>query len=114
MFLDMVVMVEAQGEQMDDIKHYVTNSSEYVRDGTKRLEIAKEHKWSSRRWFCIGILPCISCPIYDLEYAIQTGLWTNKRVEDMSNMFKSLVWQSARQKASVGECESERFALIST
>ncbi|CAA2958343.1 syntaxin-related KNOLLE-like, partial [Olea europaea subsp. europaea] len=29
MFLDMAVMVEAQGEQMDDIKHYVKNAFEY-------------------------------------------------------------------------------------
>ncbi|CAA2991266.1 syntaxin-related KNOLLE [Olea europaea subsp. europaea] len=51
MFLDMAVMVEAQGEQMDDIKHYVTNAFEYVSDGTKSLKIAKEHKRSSRRLF---------------------------------------------------------------
>ncbi|CAI9776884.1 unnamed protein product [Fraxinus pennsylvanica] len=55
-FLDMAVMVEAQGEQMEDIEHYVTNASEYVSDGTKNLKIAKEHKRSSRRWFCIGIV----------------------------------------------------------
>ncbi|CAA2957354.1 syntaxin-related KNOLLE [Olea europaea subsp. europaea] len=55
-FLDMAVMVEAQGEQMDDIELYVTNASEYVSDGTKSLKIAKEHKRSSRRWFCIGIV----------------------------------------------------------
>ncbi|KAH7522781.1 hypothetical protein FEM48_Zijuj07G0174800 [Ziziphus jujuba var. spinosa] len=34
-FLDMAVMVEAQGEQMDDIEHHVLNSSYYVKDGTK-------------------------------------------------------------------------------
>ncbi|GJV58902.1 syntaxin-related protein KNOLLE, partial [Tanacetum coccineum] len=37
-FLDMVVMVESQGEQMDDIEHHVINAAHYVNDGTKNLK----------------------------------------------------------------------------
>lgn len=54
-FLDMAVMVEAQGEQMDDIEHHVMNAAQYVGDGTKNLKIAKDHQKSSRRCLCIGI-----------------------------------------------------------
>ncbi|KAL9379288.1 hypothetical protein Peur_027770 [Populus x canadensis] len=55
-FLDMAVMVEAQGEQMDDIEHHVLNASHYVKDGTKELKSAKGYQKSSRKWMCIGII----------------------------------------------------------
>ncbi|KAG5560281.1 hypothetical protein RHGRI_003545 [Rhododendron griersonianum] len=55
-FLDMAVMVEAQGEQMDDIEHHVINAAQYVTDGTKNLKTAKTYQKSSRRWMCIGLI----------------------------------------------------------
>lgn len=55
-FLDMAVMVEAQGEKMDDIEHHVLHSSHYVKDGTKNLQTAKQYQKSSRKWMCIGII----------------------------------------------------------
>ncbi|TKY46221.1 Syntaxin-related protein KNOLLE [Spatholobus suberectus] len=55
-FLDMAVMVEAQGEKMDDIEHHVLHASHYVKDGTKNLQSAKEYQRSSRKWMCIGII----------------------------------------------------------
>ncbi|KAH7571761.1 hypothetical protein ACOSP7_014575 [Xanthoceras sorbifolium] len=55
-FLDMAVMVEAQGEQMDDIEHHVMNASHYVKDGTKELKTAKDYHRSSRKWMCIGLI----------------------------------------------------------
>nr|AFK39662.1 unknown [Lotus japonicus] len=55
-FLDMAVMVEAQGEKMDDIEHHVLHSSHYVKDGTKNLQTAKMYQKSSRKWMCIGII----------------------------------------------------------
>lgn len=56
LFLDMAVMVEAQGEQMDDIEHHVMNASHYVKDGTKHLNTAKGYQRSSRKWMCIGLI----------------------------------------------------------
>lgn len=55
-FLDMAVMVEAQGEQMDNIEHHVINASHYVKDGTKNLNKAKDYQKSSRKCLCIGII----------------------------------------------------------
>ncbi|KAE8664710.1 Non-photochemical quenching 1 isoform 1 [Hibiscus syriacus] len=55
-FLDMAVIVEAQGEQMDDIEHHVMNVSHYVKDGAKELNSAKQHQSSSRKCMCIGII----------------------------------------------------------
>jgi syntaxin 1B/2/3 len=55
-FLDMAVMVEAQGERMDDIEHHVTSASHYVKDGNRELKCARQYQRSSRRWLCIGII----------------------------------------------------------
>ncbi|XP_044482725.1 syntaxin-related protein KNOLLE-like [Mangifera indica] len=55
-FLDMAVMVEAQGEQMDDIQHHVMNASDYVKDGTKELKTAKNYQKSSRKLMCAGLI----------------------------------------------------------
>ncbi|OIT37969.1 PREDICTED: syntaxin-related protein KNOLLE [Nicotiana attenuata] len=55
-FLDMAVMVEAQGEKMDDIEHHVMNAAQYVNDGTKNLKTAKDYQKSSRKWMCVAII----------------------------------------------------------
>ncbi|KAJ9179943.1 hypothetical protein P3X46_008253 [Hevea brasiliensis] len=55
-FLDMAVMVEAQGEQLDDIEHHVLNANHYVKDGAKELKSAKDYQRSSRKWMCIGVI----------------------------------------------------------
>lgn len=54
--MDMAVMVEAQGEKMDDIEHHVMNASHYVRDGTKELRDAKQLQRSNRKWMCLGLI----------------------------------------------------------
>ncbi|XP_057978796.1 syntaxin-related protein KNOLLE [Malania oleifera] len=55
-FLDMAVMVEAQGEQMDNIEHHVMSASQYVKDGTKNLKTAKDYQRSSRKCMCLGLI----------------------------------------------------------
>ncbi|KAJ0235975.1 Syntaxin-related protein KNOLLE [Hirschfeldia incana] len=55
-FLDMAVMVESQGEQMDEIEHHVMNACHYVKDGANELKTAKNHQRSSRKWMCVGII----------------------------------------------------------
>ncbi|CAL1382809.1 unnamed protein product [Linum trigynum] len=55
-FMDMAVMVETQGEKLDDIEHHVLNASHYVKDGTKELKTAKDYQKSGRKWMCIGVI----------------------------------------------------------
>lgn len=55
-FLDMAVLVEAQGEQLNDIEHHVTNASSFVHHGTQQLQTAKKHQRNTRKWMCIGII----------------------------------------------------------
>lgn len=55
-FLDMSVLVESQGEQLDNIESHVERASSYVRGGTRHLEVAKKLQRNSRKWYCFAIL----------------------------------------------------------
>ncbi|KAL5210628.1 hypothetical protein ABZP36_006251 [Zizania latifolia] len=55
-FLDMAVVVESQGEQIDDIESHVNSASNYVQGGNKELGKAREYQRSSRKWLCIGAI----------------------------------------------------------
>lgn len=55
-FLDMAVMVETQGDQMNNIEQNVVNAGRYVNGGTKELDRANRMK-RTRTWACwIGAL----------------------------------------------------------
>ncbi|OMO96406.1 hypothetical protein CCACVL1_04972 [Corchorus capsularis] len=55
LFLDMAVLVAAQGHQLNDIERHVAQASSFVMRGTGELEVAKEYQKSSRKWGCIAI-----------------------------------------------------------
>jgi len=55
-FLDMSVLVEAQGEQLDDIENHVAHASSFVHHGTHQLQTAKKHQRNTRKWTCIAII----------------------------------------------------------
>ncbi|XP_058219151.1 syntaxin-125-like [Rhododendron vialii] len=56
LFLDMEVLVEAQGQQLNDIESHLAHASSYVRHATDRIQVAKEDQKSSRKCTCIAIL----------------------------------------------------------
>ncbi|KAG0554724.1 hypothetical protein KC19_12G114000 [Ceratodon purpureus] len=55
-FMDMAVLVEAQGEQLNNIEAQVNRSASYVERGTTHLRVAKSHQRSKRKWTCIAII----------------------------------------------------------
>uniref|UniRef100_A0A5B6YK53 Putative syntaxin n=1 Tax=Davidia involucrata TaxID=16924 RepID=A0A5B6YK53_DAVIN len=55
-FLDMAVLVESQGEQIDDIESQVARANSFVRSGAQQLQVARKHQISSRQWTCYGII----------------------------------------------------------
>eukprot|EP00262_Sarcandra_glabra_P011050 TRINITY_DN2674_c2_g1_i1.p1 TRINITY_DN2674_c2_g1~~TRINITY_DN2674_c2_g1_i1.p1 ORF type:complete len:300 (+),score=46.07 TRINITY_DN2674_c2_g1_i1:278-1177(+) len=55
-FLDMSVLVQAQGEQIDDIESQVARANSFVRGGTNQLQTARKHQRSTRKWTCIAII----------------------------------------------------------
>lgn len=55
-FLDMAVLVEAQGEMLDNIEKQVARSVDYVKSGTAAIQEAKQLQKSRRKWMCCGLI----------------------------------------------------------
>lgn len=55
-FMDMAVLVESQGEQLDDIESHVNRAHSFVTNGVQQLQVAKKHQRNTRKWTCYGIL----------------------------------------------------------
>ncbi|GAV81290.1 Syntaxin domain-containing protein/SNARE domain-containing protein [Cephalotus follicularis] len=55
-YLDMAVLVDAQGEILDNIESQVANAVTSVQTGTTALQNAKKLQKSSRKWMCIAII----------------------------------------------------------
>ncbi|KAM7498276.1 hypothetical protein LguiA_022690 [Lonicera macranthoides] len=55
-YLDMAVLVEAQGDLLDNIESQVSNAVDHVQSGTTALQKAKKLQKSSRKWMCIAII----------------------------------------------------------
>ncbi|KAL3346041.1 hypothetical protein AABB24_024815 [Solanum stoloniferum] len=51
-FLDMAVLVETQGEQIDDIEHNMAIAGSFISGGTNSLFYAKQQKKKGRAWIC--------------------------------------------------------------
>jgi len=68
-FLDMSVLVEAQGEMIDNVEAHVKKSVEFVKQGNIELTKARENQKSTRKWQCcimitmLVILTCILLPV---------------------------------------------------
>lgn len=55
-FMDMAVMVAAQGEQLDDIESQVGKASSFIQRGAEQLVVARKHQKNTRKWTCFAIL----------------------------------------------------------
>ncbi|EXC23124.1 Putative syntaxin-131 [Morus notabilis] len=55
-YMDMAVLVEAQGEIIDNIENQVTNAVDHVQRGNTVLQNAKKLQRNSRKWMCIAII----------------------------------------------------------
>ncbi|KAH7512847.1 hypothetical protein FEM48_Zijuj12G0133600 [Ziziphus jujuba var. spinosa] len=55
-FLDMAVLVEAQGDLLDNIESQVSSAVDHVQQGNTALNKAKKLQKNSRKWMCFAIL----------------------------------------------------------
>ena len=55
-FLDISVLVEAQGEMLDNIENQVSKSVDYVHRGQVSLIQARKYQKSSRKWMCCSLI----------------------------------------------------------
>ncbi|CAM6042556.1 unnamed protein product [Sphagnum compactum] len=74
-FMDMAVLVEAQGEQLNNIEAQVNSAANYVESGTTQLTIAKRHQRNARKWtLCAIILLIILILVIVLPILKSTGV----------------------------------------
>ncbi|KAH9728494.1 Syntaxin-132 [Citrus sinensis] len=55
-FLDMAVLVDAQGDMLDNIESQVSSAVDHVQSGNTALQKAKKLQKNSRKWMCIAII----------------------------------------------------------
>ncbi|KAA8547380.1 hypothetical protein F0562_003756 [Nyssa sinensis] len=64
-FLDMAVLVESQGEQIDDIEHNVANAGSFISGGTNSFFYAKQMKKKGKKWvywvWAVGLIILLVC-----------------------------------------------------
>ncbi|OWM79026.1 syntaxin-121-like [Punica granatum] len=74
-FLDMAVLVQAQGEQLDDIESQVARANSFVRGGTERLQTARKYQISSRKWTCYAIILLLVIVLFVVLFTVRP--WEN-------------------------------------
>ncbi|KAG8483795.1 hypothetical protein CXB51_023364 [Gossypium anomalum] len=74
-FLDMAVLVEAQGEQLDDIESQVNRANSFVRGGTERLQTARTYQKNTRKWTCYAIILLLSIIFFVVIFTVRP--WEN-------------------------------------
>ncbi|TVU41518.1 hypothetical protein EJB05_15046, partial [Eragrostis curvula] len=55
-FLDMAVLVEAQGDMINNIETHVSNATNHIQQGVSALQNAKKLQKNSRKWMCYAII----------------------------------------------------------
>nr|GMC97722.1 syntaxin-132-like [Ipomoea batatas] len=55
-FMDMAVLVDAQGDMLDNIESQVSTAVDHVQSGNVALQKAKKLQRNSRKWMCIAII----------------------------------------------------------
>ncbi|KAH7554181.1 hypothetical protein JRO89_XS12G0127300 [Xanthoceras sorbifolium] len=74
-FLDMAVLVEAQGEQLDDIESQVARANSFVRGGTERLQTARKYQKNTRKWTCYAIIILLVIIMFVVLFTVRP--WEN-------------------------------------
>ncbi|KAL2613078.1 hypothetical protein R1flu_024770 [Riccia fluitans] len=76
-FLDMAVLVEAQGELLDNIENQVSKAVDHVQQGTVALQTAKKLQRGTRRCMCIAIILLLIIIIIIVVAVVQP--WKSKK-----------------------------------
>ncbi|KAF2306913.1 hypothetical protein GH714_022491 [Hevea brasiliensis] len=76
-FLDMAVLVDAQGEMLDNIESQVSSAVDHVQSGNTALQRAKTLQKSSRKWMCIAIIILLIIVVIIVVAVIKP--WNNKK-----------------------------------
>ncbi|KAI3706590.1 hypothetical protein L6452_24439 [Arctium lappa] len=55
-FSDLAILVDSQGEMLDNIETHVSSAVDHVQSGNKALQNAKKLQKNSRKWMCLAII----------------------------------------------------------
>ncbi|XP_004489690.1 syntaxin-132-like [Cicer arietinum] len=55
-FMDIAVLVDAQGDMLDNIESMVSSAADHIQQGNNTLHKAKKLQRNSRKWMCIAIM----------------------------------------------------------
>ncbi|KAK1429306.1 hypothetical protein QVD17_11512 [Tagetes erecta] len=55
-FQDLAILVDAQGEMLDNIETHVSTAVDHVQSGNKALQKTKKLHKNSRKWICLSII----------------------------------------------------------
>lgn len=70
-FLDMAVLVQSQGEQLDDIESHVARANSFVRGGTERLQTARKLQKNTRKWTCYAIIILLVIVLFVVLFTVR-------------------------------------------
>ncbi|CAM8884888.1 unnamed protein product [Rhodiola kirilowii] len=74
-YVDLAVMVEAQGDMLDNIESQVSKAVDHVQSGSRALQKAKQSQRNTRKWMCFAILIFLVVIIIVLASVLKP--WTN-------------------------------------
>ncbi|XP_028777659.1 syntaxin-121-like [Neltuma alba] len=74
-FLDMAVLVQSQGEQLDDIESHVARASSFVKRGNQNLQTARKHQKNTRKWTCYAIILLLVIILFVVLFTVRP--WEN-------------------------------------
>ncbi|KAG7958380.1 hypothetical protein I3843_10G018500 [Carya illinoinensis] len=70
-FLDMAVLVQAQGEQLDNIESHVARANSFVRGGTHELHTARKYQKNTRKCTCFAIILLLLIVLFVVLFTVQ-------------------------------------------
>ncbi|CAK7342063.1 unnamed protein product [Dovyalis caffra] len=76
-FTDMAVLVQHQGEQLDDIQSNVERANSFVRGGTQQLGTARKLQKNTRKWTCYAIIILLVIILFVVLFTVRP--WENKK-----------------------------------
>ena len=82
-FLDMAVLVEAQGEQLNDIADNVGRAHSFVNRGTQQLQTARVLQKNTRKWTCYAIIILLVIILLVVLFTVKP--WQNNNNNNNSN-----------------------------
>ncbi|RDX88743.1 Syntaxin-121, partial [Mucuna pruriens] len=75
-FLDMAVLMQSQGEQLNNIESHMARANSFVRHGTEQLQSARKKQKNSRKWICYAAILLLLIVFFVVLFTVRP--WEHK------------------------------------